>query len=307
MGSTHSVSVIIPVYNGERFLAEAVHSALSQTHRDVEVIVVDDGSTDGTPDIISRLGSLVRPLRQPNQGVAAARNAGIAVARGRFVAFLDADDVWLPHKLERQLALLESKPSLGAVGSGFLVTDEQLQTLAEDIPPTCDLAAILLLRTNGGLFSSTMVARTEILSRLGGFDTRLSTSADWDLVARLAAHYEVASVPEALVLYRQHGTNMHGNVPRTEEDMRLAMGKAFTDPQDRRVACLRSRAYSNMFRMLSGSYWYAGNPCGALRCGLLAVRWRPGSLPSLARSFFGRWVTSQKGVFGRRSADASRS
>jgi glycosyltransferase involved in cell wall biosynthesis len=294
---TPTVSVVIPVYNGERFLADAVHSVLAQTHRDVEVIVVDDGSTDGTPEVISRLGGSVRPLHQQNQGVAAARNAGIAVARGRFVAFLDADDVWLPHKLERQLGLLESNPALGAVGSGFLVTDERLQTLAEDIPPTCDLSAILLLRTNGGLFSSTMVTRTDLLSGLGGFDTRLSTSADWDLVARIAAHYEVASVPEALVLYRQHGTNMHGNVPCTEKDMRLAMGKAFTDPQDGRVACLRSRAYSNMFRMLSGSYWHAGNPCGALRCGLLALRWNPGSLPSLARSFFGRLVTSQKGRF----------
>jgi glycosyltransferase involved in cell wall biosynthesis len=295
---THTVSVVIPVYNGERFLAETVHSALTQTHRDVEVIVVDDGSTDGTPEVISHLGGSVRSLRQSNQGVAAARNAGIAAARGHFVAFLDADDVWLPDKLERQLALFESNPSLGAVGCGNLVADERLTTVAEHLAPPCDLSSILLLRSNGGLTGgSTLIARTEVLRRLGGYDTRLSTSADWDLVVRIVRHYEVASVREALMHYRLHGTNMHANVPLLEKDMRLAMGKVFSDSPARRVACLKKRAYSNLFRMLSASYWHAGDTGGAIRCGLLALCWRPGNLPSLIRSVLDRLVTSRKKPF----------
>src|SRR5262245_39908172 len=101
-----NVSVVIPSYNSAAYLPAAIDSVLAQTARDLEVIVVDDGSTDDTPDVVARYGPPVRGIRQANAGVAAARNRGIAEARGRYIAFLDADDTWEPVKLERQLGEL---------------------------------------------------------------------------------------------------------------------------------------------------------------------------------------------------------
>ena len=107
MKSKPLVSVIIPVYNREKYLAEAIESVLAQTYRPIEVIVVDDGSTDGSADIAKRFGSPVRYYFQPNSGAGAARNRGIAVARGSFLAFLDSDDLWVEDKLTHQMAAFE--------------------------------------------------------------------------------------------------------------------------------------------------------------------------------------------------------
>ena len=105
------VSVVIPAFNGERFIGPTIESALAQTYSSVEIIVVDDGSTDATQEAVRRFGDRVRYLRQSNQGGAAARNQGISAARGDWVAFLDQDDLWLPQKLERQAAVFLAEPS----------------------------------------------------------------------------------------------------------------------------------------------------------------------------------------------------
>jgi glycosyltransferase involved in cell wall biosynthesis len=98
------ISCVVPVFNGERYLGEALDSILAQTYRPLELLVVDDGSTDGTAALVTRYRDQIRPLFQPNAGQAAARNLGLSVARGEFVAFLDADDLWHPEKLARQMA-----------------------------------------------------------------------------------------------------------------------------------------------------------------------------------------------------------
>src|SRR5512134_3903793 len=103
-----NLSVIIPAYNAEAFIADTVHSALNQTYRDLEVIVVDDGSKDGTRDRLDAFGRRVRVHQQANSGVARARNAGVRLATGDWIAFLDADDLWLPHKIERQMERREA-------------------------------------------------------------------------------------------------------------------------------------------------------------------------------------------------------
>src|SRR6185369_14122248 len=108
------VSVIIPTYNSARFLTDAIDSVLAQTFKDFEVIVIDDGSTDETESLMHKYGSAVRYIRHENRGVALTRNRGIDESRGRYVAFLDADDVWLPHKLDRQLTALRGKKNFRA-------------------------------------------------------------------------------------------------------------------------------------------------------------------------------------------------
>src|SRR5436190_9018266 len=120
-----TVSVVIPTYNYARYLGAAIDSALQQTHAPLEVIVVDDGSTDDTPRLLDGYGDRIRVIRQKNSGVAAARNAGVREARGELIAFLDSDDLWKPRKLELQIARFEADPGLGLVHCGAETLDDQ--------------------------------------------------------------------------------------------------------------------------------------------------------------------------------------
>ena len=109
------ISAVIPVYNGEAFVADAIRSVLAQTYPRVECVVVDDGSHDRTAEVIRSFGDVVRYLWKPTGGVASARNAGVSAARGEYVAFVDADDTWLPEKLDRQMGLLRERPDCGLI------------------------------------------------------------------------------------------------------------------------------------------------------------------------------------------------
>ena len=112
------VSVIIPAYNADRYIAEAINSIFSQSYQDYEIIVVDDGSTDSTPEILQSYGSRIHSISQTNGGMAAARNLGIAAAKGELIALLDHDDIFLPDKLPAQVACFDSHPGVGLVNSG---------------------------------------------------------------------------------------------------------------------------------------------------------------------------------------------
>ena len=120
---TPTVSAIIPVHNGELYVADSVRSVLGQSHAVAECIVVDDGSTDNTRDVLASFGSSIVVVHQEHRGVSAARNAGIREARGDYLAFLDADDVWFPDKIAVQLGALQSAPHAGAAYSGFVITE----------------------------------------------------------------------------------------------------------------------------------------------------------------------------------------
>jgi glycosyltransferase involved in cell wall biosynthesis len=206
------VSVIIPAYNAERFIAEAVDSALAQTHPDVEVIVIDDGSSDGTGRILEAYGAAIRVHRQPNTGVGSARNAGARLATGDWVAFLDADDIWAPRKIEAQLNAVgdaawvyTNRFNFGARGSlPEVQSDVQLMTDGDVFVP-------LLLRGNFITVSSVMMRRRLVL-QLGGFVQGIDGCADWDLWLRAASEgHEVRYVAEPLAGYRFTATSMSAN------------------------------------------------------------------------------------------------
>ncbi len=191
------VTVVIPAYNAASTVAEAVDSALSQTVADVDVIVVDDGSTDSTADRAERDGP-VSVVRTENRGVSAARNEGIARAGGRFVAFLDADDLWEPGKLERQVDALEREPEAAMAVTGARDVDmsgatKEIWTPRESDDPCRDL---LLNSMVMGNMSSPLIRRDE-LDRIGGFDPRFSQCADWDFFLRVSTAAKLARVPEA--------------------------------------------------------------------------------------------------------------
>jgi len=231
-----------------------------------EVIVVDDGSTDGSRDRAVAFREKVRIIPQANQGVAAARNHGAFVASAPYLAFLDADDLWLPTKLERQLHCFAADPRLGLVHCGVEEIEE------DGRPRGCRLdgregevwRAMLLFEPailGGG--SGVLIPRP-IFQQSGGFDLRLSTSADWDLYFRIAARHPVGFVPEVLVRYRIHGSNMHANLAAMEHDMLLAYAKAFSEGGPL-LRPLRRRAYGRLHAVLAGSFFSQGEYGGFVR------------------------------------------
>jgi len=202
------VSLIIATFNHARFLGAAIDSALAQTLGAVDVIVVDDGSTDDTPSVLARYAGRVRVLRQPNRGLAAARNAGLAAARGTYVAFLDADDVMAPTKLAAQLEMLERSPTIG-----WTYCDVLIETVATRTTVTASERFGYGARAlDGWLFPelihgnfipaiAPMIRRTA-LDAAGGFDERLTALEDWDMWLRLSLIVEARYTPAVLVTYR---------------------------------------------------------------------------------------------------------
>jgi glycosyltransferase involved in cell wall biosynthesis len=198
------ISCIVPVYNGEGFLREAIESILAQTYRPIEVIIVDDGSTDGTPELARSFGAPVRCIRQDNAGAVAARNRGIHESRGSFLAFLDADDLWLPEKLSRQVAELEGHPSVQC--SVCLVQNFWMPELAVEAEAWREHPRAAPIP---GYVTDCMLVRREAFDRLGGFDPVLGhgDSADWFLRARAAGMTE-SVLPEVLVRRRLHSSSL---------------------------------------------------------------------------------------------------
>lgn len=198
-----TVSVIIPAYNAEPFIAETVKSALNQTFNDVEVIVVDDGSNDRTAERLEEFGNRIRVHRQANAGVAEARNAGVKMSSGSWIAFLDADDTWLPQKLERQLALRHAplvysdRFNIGARG-GLPVVQSEVTRMHEG-----DVFLPLMLEGNF-ITNSSVLIRRDVFEATGGFAAGVSPAEDWDLWLRVAERHPVAFCPEQLVRYRFH-------------------------------------------------------------------------------------------------------
>jgi len=207
------VSVIIPAYNGDRFIGEAIDSVLNQAYNDYEIIVVDDGSTDNTANVINQYGDRVHYLRQSNQGVAASRNFGFQESVGEYIAFLDQDDVFLPHKLDSQVALLEQNSSLGMVNSGWEIVDQQGEFQSAVQPwqqiPDLNLANLIIWKP---VFLGAMLFRRSWLERSPGFNPALEQTPDVDLVLRLAAMGCTATwVEKTTVKYRQHEENASNN------------------------------------------------------------------------------------------------
>ncbi len=240
---------MIPVHDGEEHLADAIRSVRAQTHHVLQCIVVDDGSSDRSAAVAEELGATV--ARQPQAGVSAARNHGARIARGELVAFLDHDDEWLPDKLAHQLALFDD-PAVALAMCALDVGGEHKRLGSSE---RLVEGMLLFDGTPTVSCSSTGVVRRDAFLAMGGFDEQLSTSADWDLLLRMALAGAVGYVDEVLARYRVHDENMSRDVALMERDMRHAFDKAFAHPElPGSLAARESEAYGRLHRMLAGSY-----------------------------------------------------
>lgn len=245
------VSVVIPVYNYGKFIRQAVCSALEQTISNLEVIVVDDGSTDHTPGEVSGINDArLRYIYQTNQGMSSARNLGIRHARSDFVAFLDADDYWLPRKLELQLALLEEDKSRGLVYGGYQLVDAEGGLLAIRYPEISQVNLVkrLVLGNIISGSSTTSVVRKECFALVGLFDETIRYAGDWDMWLRIARRYDCAAVQEPVACVRLHNNNLTSVSVLFEKELQAVLDKFYRQPgldpdlmRLRRKACSKAK------------------------------------------------------------------
>lgn len=269
------VSIIIPAYNAERYVREAVESALAQVDANVEVIVVDDGSTDGTAQVVAQFGTQIRLIRQDNAGVAAACNAGVRASAGRWIAFLDADDVWLPEKTARQL---ERCSSFAISHTDSMCFGEHLP---QDIrrssfePPYSGRVLQQLLVRNFITKSSVMMDR-ELYVSAGGFGEHFAGVEDWPFWLQICAEHELGYLDLPVVRYRVHRASKSMQARKTMADHRRVIEQAFSPegvgasyPDLKKVALASSYEINAHYAAESGDWLFAA------RCALGSAWLRP--------------------------------
>lgn len=272
------VTVVIPAFDAGGYVFDAVESVINQTENPLECIVVDDGSTDNTCHLALKAGATV-VLRTARRGVAHARNVGARQAKGRYLAFLDADDVWEPEKLERQMAVMRETPSCGLVYCGLQYVNENLQPLYsyEAPAPEAGLRSALMLRPPPIGLAQTGVVPTTIFHELNGFDERLSMCADLDLLLRIVASYKIVEVREPLVRYRQHAAQMSKSSSSSfESDIRLIASKLRDDLVQFRP--FRRRMLARMNLLLGMSSWTNHDVVKAISYWAKSASWSPREL-----------------------------
>ncbi|MCS7208439.1 MAG: glycosyltransferase [Fimbriimonadales bacterium] len=287
------VSVLIPSYNHAQFLPATLESVFQQTFTDYEIVVVDDGSTDNSVAILQSYGARVRLFVQPNRGTYPTLNRCIAESQGEYLAILNSDDLWMPTKLEKQLALLEANSKVGLVHTGGRFIDAHGQVLSRNPlgfewprTPTGNVIE-LLVRCNQIIISS-VLARRECFERLGGFREDLYGSGDWEMWFRVALEYDIGYIDEPLTMYRVHGCNASFQRRRVyEDDVKVRtesihacesrLWQRATDPKAMRLALAHSYA------CLGTAYALLGDRENARRAYLRSLRLYPLRFKSLLR------------------------
>lgn len=252
--TTPKLSIIIPTYNRAQYLREAIDSVLSQTYRDFEIIVVDDGSTDNTKEVAKKWELLdkVKYFYQENKGPAAARNRGIKEAMGDYIAFLDADDLWLPEKLEKQVEYLKERPDVSLVASEFEIIDEVghsngYSQRRKKIPVD---GFILKYIFQHYLLLSTIMVKKDTFKTVGLFNEELINAEDTDILLRIAKHFKIGLLDEYLVKHREHKVSLTGiiNSSRGRDGLKaienfLSNEKGFAEQNKHLVNEVLSEAY----------------------------------------------------------------
>ena len=273
------VSIIITTYNRSALLRLAVESVLAQTYPAIEIIVVDDGSTDDTETIIKQYAQRVIYIKQTNQGVSAARNAGFRASSGEYINFLDDDDLFVPIKIERQVQMFETHPDIGLVHCRYYYTDEKGEPI-DKVGPLPEGEVLKKLICGCFLWLGAPLIRRS-LEQVGLFDEETwSACEDWDLWLRIAERYPFACVQEPLGCYRMlSNSRMINNFARLKNGIFVTLERAFANPQlPGEITAVKSRAYSNMHLELSFLYYAAKYWDEAQQSLIDSIALRPGLL-----------------------------
>lgn len=244
------VSVIIPVYNGEKYIEEAMNSVYAQTFRDFELIVINDGSTDCIEGRLEKYRNRMIYLAQENRGISAARNHGLQVARGTLIAFLDADDIWLPQKLERQVEFARAHPEYGIVAADVEAFDKRgiLNCSVKNRYPISNGYVMEKLLFYNWIGTSAAMVQRECFEKVGTFDEEPGIlGEDWMMWVRIAAQYPIYFIDEVLVRHRVHPESISHSDPEAQflnlfrnlEKLRTSIPQLATRPDLIREASYR--------------------------------------------------------------------
>jgi glycosyltransferase involved in cell wall biosynthesis len=311
--STPKVSVIVPTWNRASLLGAAIESVLAQSYRDLEVVIVDDGSVDATESLVRHYretDARVRYVAQEHRGISAAMNTGIRESRGRYIARIDSDDQWLPELLETEVAVLESRPEIGLVYSKGQWAKSDLTPLwdtvghAPHFPGPTKNDTLRSMLWGDPTCNITVVVRRECFDRAGLFDESMAASEDWDMWLRTSVYYRFFFVDRVLTLIRSHD----GNTTNVQSESFTAFlgqrvrvldkffARADLGPE---VAAMKAMAYRNLY-VFEGNMWFgAGNRGRALRAFARAVRKGGAPGATIARIF---WFTLATRILNKTSA-----
>jgi teichuronic acid biosynthesis glycosyltransferase TuaG len=255
------VSIIIPIYNAEKYVIETINSVINQTHTNWELILIDDGSTDQSQQIITEIGKKeqrIKIISQENSGVSIARNTGIKCAKGKVIAFLDSDDCWKNNHLKNRLAIFDKNSSVKWLFGSIELIDENNNSLNQVISGADDDILNSLLKWDGNTITtpSTICVKKECLHSFS-FDENLSTAADQDFAIQLASKYRGKYVEEPTVLYRVLPNSMSSNIEVMEKDHILVFQKAAHNKLFKSFM-FKQKCFSNLYWILAGSWWKDG-------------------------------------------------
>lgn len=259
--ATPLVSVIIATYNRAHVISQAIESVLKQTCKDYEIIVVNDGSRDGTEQLLREqyAGKIVYIGKETNGGLSAARNTGIKASRGKYVAILDDDDLWLPEKLEMQLGLIEKQPSLGLVFCNSFTVNVHDEVLGEIKGAKKGAIFDEVLSSNCLGPPSGVLLQKKVFAETGYFDENLTALEDWDLWIRVSQCYEIDFVDQPLVKYRVHSNNMSSDVVNMQLSTFAVLDKYWPSVcKERRNEEKRNEVYSSHYINFAWKHYDAG-------------------------------------------------
>jgi len=229
------VSIILPTYNCASFLPHSIGTILSQTYNSYEIIVIDDGSTDNTKEVLYPFMQRIKYIRlEHNKGLPTARNTGIQSAQGKYIAFIDADDLWIPEKLRTDIEYFETHPEVSMVYSKHINIDEKGNDLngnTKNKLPSGNIFTQLFSEQNF-IITSSVVVRKEIFETTGLFDGQLFNCQDWDLWLRIAFHFQVAGIDKPLVKYRHNPHSLSKNRNNVLKYQKIVIDKIYNTFKD---------------------------------------------------------------------------